>query len=142
MGVYNFNLWKYVAQCLPFTAPMAANFICFLLFLLIKKKACSFWKCVILSLFCVLLIFFAGLVKSSGKCIEAEAKWREDKFSFYTWVFLIFGEGICGKSPFTKCGSFLKCAFRKPQFFLIKAPFWNHSTYASVSKRAFSKMCV
>ena len=77
MGVYNFNLWKYV--CLPFTAPMATNFICFLLFLLIKKKVCSFWKSVILSLFCVLLIFYAGLVKSSGKRIEAEVKWREDK---------------------------------------------------------------
>jgi hypothetical protein len=37
-------------------------------------------------------------------------------------VFLTFGEGIDGKSPFTKCGSFLKCAFRKPQFFLIKTP--------------------
>ena len=81
MGVYNFNLWKYVAQCLPFTAPMAANFICFLIFLLIKKKACSFWKCVILSLFCVLLIFSAGLVKSSGKRIETEVKCREDKSS-------------------------------------------------------------
>ncbi len=58
----------------------------------------------------------------SGKRIEVEVKRREDKFSFYTWVFLTFGEGICDKSPFTKCGSFLKCAFRKPQFFLIKAP--------------------
>ena len=38
----------------------------------------------------------------SGKRIYAH---REDKFSFYTWVFLTFGEGICGKSPFTKCGS-------------------------------------
>jgi hypothetical protein len=83
MGVYNFNLWKYLAQCLPFTAPMAANFNCFLLFLLIKMKVCSFWKCVILSLFCVLLIFSAGLVKSSGKRIEAEV----NKFSFYTWYF-------------------------------------------------------
>ena len=58
----------------------------------------------------------------SGKRIEAEVKRREDKFSFYTWVFLTFGEGICGKSLFTKCGSFLKCAFCKPQFFLIKVP--------------------
>ena len=58
-----------------------------------------------------------------GKCIEAEVKRREDKFGFYTWVFLTCGEGICGKSPFIKCGSFLKCVFRKPQFFfLIKAP--------------------
>ena len=46
--------------------------------------------------------------------LEAEVKRREDKFSFYTWVFLTFGEGSCGKSPFIKCGSFLKCAFRKP----------------------------
>jgi hypothetical protein len=53
--------------------------------------------------------------------LEAEVKRREDKFSFYTWVILTFGEGICGKSPFIKCGSFLKCVFRKPQFFLIKA---------------------
>jgi hypothetical protein len=57
-----------------------------------------------------------------GKRIEAEVKRREDIFSFYTWVFSTFGEGICGKSPFIKCGSFLKCAFHKPQFFLIKAP--------------------
>ena len=132
MGVYNFNLWKYVAQCLPFTAPMAANFICFLLFLLIKKKACNFWKCVILSLFCVLLIFYAGLVKSSGKRIEAEVKWREDKPTLlYLGIFNLWRGYLC-TSPFTKFESFLKCAFRKSQFFFNKSAFLK-SQYLHIS---------
>ncbi len=44
-------------------------------------------------------------------------------FFLTTWVFLTFGEGICDKSPFTKCGSFLECALRKPQFFLNKSAY-------------------
>ena len=54
--------------------------------------------------------------------LEAEVKRREDKFSFYTWVILTFGEGICGKSPFIKCRSFSQmCVPQTSNFFLIKA---------------------
>jgi hypothetical protein len=52
----------------------------------------------------------------SGKCIGAH---REDKFSFYTWVFLTFGEGIFGKSPFTKCGRSSQMCVLQTSIFLF-----------------------
>ena len=91
----------------------------FFAFFVNKKESLQFRKCVILSLFCVLSDLF---------CWTSEIIWqtywsRGEKIQLLYLVFLIFDEGICGTLPFTKWRSFLRCAFRIPQFFFNKSAF-------------------
>jgi hypothetical protein len=57
---------------------------------------------------------------------------REDKFSFYTWVFLTFGESICGKSHFTKYRSSSQMCVPQTSIFFYK------STYSKTQHLGFS----
>ena len=62
------------------------------------------------------------------------------EIQLYTWVLLPFGEGICGKSPFTKCGSSSQICVPQPQFLFF---YFYKSDYLKTQHLGFSfKSCV